>query len=175
MFVKIFWNLACAEHGNAAKDIQKTADIGKETKKAVVEMIFANIFITSPNGIMWPMRILLQMAPISHQTLRSLLSITMTVQLSILVRHILVTSVTWATTATVSSSTTKITCTGTILVNSVNLYRMDNWWCKITKVHLTYTWYVMNSSLKIKVVWRDTEMPGMETTVNPRNRTTFIP
>ena len=51
MFVKIFWNLAFAEHGNVAKDIQKTADIGRE-KKVVVEMIFVNIFIMSPNGIM---------------------------------------------------------------------------------------------------------------------------
>ena len=52
MFVKIFWNLAFAEHGNAATDIQKTADIGKEKKKAAVETNFANIFIMSPNGFM---------------------------------------------------------------------------------------------------------------------------
>ena len=51
MFVKIFWNLAFAEHGNATKDIQKTADIGRD-KKVVVEMIFANISIMSPNGFM---------------------------------------------------------------------------------------------------------------------------
>ena len=52
MFVKNLWNLAFAEYGTATKDIQKTADIGKEKKKAVVEMIYVNTFIMSPSGIM---------------------------------------------------------------------------------------------------------------------------